>query len=102
MPQKYYRRNNGAKNFIEPELERRSLVIMTSIDVKGAFDAASWTSILHVLKELNFPKNLYNLSKGYFSNRTAVMTMNNVSETRRITKGCPQGSCCGPGLWNVL
>ena len=18
-----------------------------------------------------------------------------------ITKGCPQGSCCGPGLWNV-
>jgi hypothetical protein len=18
-----------------------------------------------------------------------------------ITKGCPQGSCCGPGLWNI-
>jgi len=28
--------------------------------------------------------------------------MNNVSETRRITKGCPQVSCCGPGFWNVL
>jgi len=28
--------------------------------------------------------------------------MINVSETRRITKGCPQGSCCGPGFWNVL
>jgi len=28
--------------------------------------------------------------------------MKNVSETRRITKGCPQGSCCGPGFWNEL
>jgi len=75
---------------------------MTSLDVKEAFDAASWTSILHDLKELNCPRNLYNLSKGYFSNRTAVLTMNNVSETRRITKGCPHGSCYGPGFWNVL
>ena len=30
------------------------------------------------------------------------MTTNNVSVKRRITKGCPQGSCCGPGFWNVL
>jgi hypothetical protein len=21
---------------------------------------------------------------------------------RNVTKGCPQGSCCGPGFWNVL
>jgi len=28
--------------------------------------------------------------------------MNNVSETRRFTKGCPQISCCGPGFWKVL
>jgi hypothetical protein len=20
---------------------------------------------------------------------------------KKITKGCPQGSCCGPGLWNI-
>jgi hypothetical protein len=20
---------------------------------------------------------------------------------RQITKGCPQGSCCSPGLWNI-
>jgi len=54
------------------------------------------------LREFNFPRNLYNLSKGYFSNRTVALTMNNVSETRRITKGCSQGSCCEPGFWNVL
>jgi hypothetical protein len=20
---------------------------------------------------------------------------------REVSKGCPQGSCCGPGLWNI-
>jgi len=41
-----------AEMFIEPVLERRGVVIMTNLDVKGAFDAASWTSILHGLKNL--------------------------------------------------
>jgi hypothetical protein len=91
-----------AKRFIEPVLESRGAVIMTSLDVKGAFDAASWQRIVYGLKELNCPRNLYNLSKGYFSHRTAVMTMNNVRVEKRITKGCPHGSCCGPGFWSVL
>jgi hypothetical protein len=30
------------------------------------------------------------------------MTTNNVRVEKRITKGCPPGSCCGPGYWNVL
>ena len=51
-----------AKRFIEPILESRGAVIMMSLDVKGAFDAASWQSILYGLKELNCPRNLYNLS----------------------------------------
>jgi len=90
------------KIFIEPVLEKRGVVIMTRLDVKGAFDSAFWPSILHSLKELSCPRNLYNLSKGYFSHRIAVMSTNNVSTKRRVTKGCPQGSCCGSGFWNVL
>jgi hypothetical protein len=30
------------------------------------------------------------------------MSTNSVSIKRRVTKGCPQGSCCGPGFWNLL
>jgi len=91
-----------AKKFIQPVLENRGLVIMTSLDVKGAFDAAWWPSILQALKDLGCPRNLYNLIKGFFSQRTAVMFTNSVSIKRRITKGCPQGSCCRPGFWNLL
>jgi len=82
-----------AKTFIEPVLENRGVVIMTSLDVTGAFGAAFWPSILHGLKELSCPRNFYNPSKGYFSHRIAVMTTNNVSTKRSVTKGCSQGSC---------
>jgi hypothetical protein len=75
--------------------------ILVSLHVKGAFDAAWWPSILKTLKELNCPKNLYNLAKSYFSERTATMSTNTMRMEREVTKGCPQGSCCGPGFWNI-
>jgi len=91
-----------AKQFTEPVLKERGLVIMTSLDVMGAFDAAWWPGILKGVKDLSCPRNLYNLSKGYFSNRTAVMNSNSITIKRRVTKVSPQGSCCGPGYSNVL
>jgi hypothetical protein len=33
--------------------------------------------------------------------RKAVMTLNKYSKKKNITRGCPQGSCCRPGLWNI-
>ena len=69
--------------------------------MKSAFDAAWWPSILHALKEFNCPRNLYNVITNYFSERSASMTIGNQTIEREVTKGCPQGSCCGPGLWNV-
>jgi hypothetical protein len=53
------------------------------------------------LKDFNCPRNLYNLTKSYFSQRTAVMSTNTVQVEREVIKGCPQGSCCGPGFWNI-
>jgi hypothetical protein len=90
-----------AKKFIGPKLVKGKVVIMTSLDVKGAFDAAWWPSILKGLKDSGCPRNLY-LSKGYFSHRSAVMSTNSISIERSVTKGCSQGSCCGPGIWNLL
>ena len=56
---------------------------------------------MKTLKEFNCPRNLYKLAKSYFSERTANMTINSVQMEREVNKGCPQCSCCGPGLWNV-
>jgi hypothetical protein len=32
----------------------------------------------------------------------AIFQTNTYREERKVTMGCPQGSCCGPGFWNVL
>ena len=50
---------------------------MTSLDVKGAFDAAWWPAILRELREAKCPPNLYHLAQDYFKERRAVMLINN-------------------------
>jgi len=75
---------------------------MTSLDVQGTFDSTWWPEILKGLRDFNCSRNLYKLSKEFFNNRTAVMTTNNYSIERNITKECPQVSCSGPSFWHVL
>ena len=89
------------RRFIEPQLEKGRLVIMVSLDLRGAFDSAWWPAILKGLRDAKCPRNLYNLTLDYLKERKAVININNFNIEKRITKGCPQGSCCGPGLWNI-
>jgi hypothetical protein len=70
--------------------------------VEGAFNCAWAPSVFRNLQESGFPRNLYNLTKNCFSQRAATMTTNNIKIERAVNKGCPQGSCLGPGLWNIL
>jgi hypothetical protein len=71
-------------------------------DVKGAFDAAWWPSILQKLRQLKCPKNLYDLSSSYFSNRKATLSINNYTTGKEVQRVCPQGSYCGLGFWNGM
>ena len=82
-------------------MKQGHIAILDSLDVKGAFDAAWWPSILKTLKEFNCPTNLYNLAKSYLSERSAIFATNSVQMERQVTKGYPQDSCCGPGFWNI-
>ena len=77
------------------------LRVLVSLDVNGAFDAAWWPNILNGLKVRGCPKNLYNLTKSHFSQRTAILSTNSVRMEREVSKGCPQVSCCGTGFWNI-
>jgi hypothetical protein len=52
----------AVKQFIETELERGRVVIMASLDVQGAFDAAWWPAILKGLRDAKCPRNLYQLT----------------------------------------
>jgi len=90
------------KNFIEESLKLKQCTVIVSLDVKGAFDAAWWPSILNKLRELKCPNNLNNLSPCYFSNRKATLPINNYTTEKEGQKGFPQGTCYFPGFWNVV
>jgi Reverse transcriptase (RNA-dependent DNA polymerase). len=90
------------KQYALSHIYHRNYIIMISLDIQGAFDSASWPSILNNLPALKCPRNLYNLARSYFSERVVILQTNAYRTERNVMKGCPQGSCCGPGFWNVL
>jgi hypothetical protein len=89
------------KDFFNECLAAGEVIVLVRLDVKWAFDAAWWPSILNRLRASGCPKNLYDLTKSYFGRRTAILSTNSVRLERELSKGCPQGSCCGPGFWNI-
>ena len=89
------------KKFVKEGLAAGEVIALISLDVKGAFDAAFWSSILSRLRACGCPRNLYNLSKSYFSQRTAILSSNSIRLQKSVSKGCPRGSCCRPGFWNL-
>ena len=91
----------AAREYIEEGFENGEVVALVSLDVAGAFNSAWWPSILKTLRDSGCPRNLLNLTKSYFTNRVAILQTNNNKIEAEVTKGCPQGSCCGPGHRNI-
>jgi len=89
------------KAFVQESLDAGEVIALISLDVHGAFDAAWWPGVLRELRESKCPKNLYRLTMSYFTQRTAVLSTNSLRTEEAISRGCPQGSCCGPGFWNL-
>jgi ribonuclease HI len=89
------------KEYLEEGLRQGQIAILLSLDVKAAFDSASWATILAALQNFKCPKNLYILARSYFSDRTAVLSTNSIRIEQKVSKGCPQGSSCGPAFWNI-
>ena len=70
--------------------------------MEGAFNSTWVNGVLKNLQESGCPRNLYNLTKNYFTQRKATMAKNKIKIERAVSKGYPQGSCLGPGLWNIF
>jgi hypothetical protein len=90
------------QEYMEDGFRKGEVAMLVSLDVEAAFDAAWWPAILKSLNDSRCPRNLYNLTRSNFSNRRATLQTNNIKIEANITRGCPQGSCCGPGMWNIF
>jgi hypothetical protein len=41
------------------------------------------------------------LFNSYLKQKSAILSTNSIKIEGYISRGCPQGSCCGPGQWNI-
>ena len=57
---------------------------------------------MEALKGKDCPIYLINMIISYFQNRRIVTNSHNTKLEKNLTQGAPQGSCCGPLLWNIL
>jgi hypothetical protein len=91
----------AVKNTVDEGLKTGEVIILVSLDIQTAFDAAWWPNILKSLQHCGCPRNLYYLIKSYLNQRSAILSTNSIKMERDISRGCPQGSCGGLGLWNI-
>ena len=76
--------------------------IIATLDVKNAFNTASWDMILDALAQYNIPKYLIETIRSYFRGRTLMYNTSEGVQTHIVSAGVPQGSVLGPLLWNLM
>ncbi|GFV06645.1 uncharacterized protein TNCV_2949671 [Trichonephila clavipes] len=80
----------------------KTMRLLISLDIKGAFDNDWWPGILHLLKSFKVPKNIVCLIRSFLQCRSADLILGNVTKNRVLEKGCPQGAVMGHFLWNLI
>ncbi|GBO09339.1 Putative protein in type-1 retrotransposable element R1DM [Araneus ventricosus] len=97
--------DNALSSLVEKiyEYKRQKLhVAVVSVDIKGAFDNLHYGSILTKLNECGCPSNIRGIFESLLEDRKVVIPTNNGIAQQPQSRGCPQGSCSGPALWNLV
>lgn len=77
-------------------------VLTVSIDIAGAFDNLWWPGLFQELQEMECPQQIYRILRNYCQDRYATLRCLMEKIGKVLSKGCPQGSICGPIFWDII
>ncbi|UYV69164.1 hypothetical protein LAZ67_6002623, partial [Cordylochernes scorpioides] len=87
---------------VEMGLNKGAWVLFVALDIDGAFNSMSWNKLMRNLMDMGCPDNLCSLILDFLRDRRISLSFGGRKLERNCARGCPQGSCCGPILWNIL
>lgn len=76
--------------------------LISTLDIKNAFNSARWDCKQKALGNLKVPLYLRRMVANYLSERTLWYRTEDGLAEYNITGGVPQGSVLGPLLWNTM
>ncbi|KAH8273754.1 hypothetical protein KR018_011937, partial [Drosophila ironensis] len=72
------------------------------LDVKNAFNTASWEKIMQCLTRMNIDRYLVRIVGSYLNDRVLQYATSDGNKSQKVTGGVPQGLVLGPTLWNLM
>ncbi|UYV73376.1 hypothetical protein LAZ67_10002942 [Cordylochernes scorpioides] len=87
---------------VEMGLNKGAWVLFVALDIDGAFNSMNWNKLMGNLMDMGCPDNLCSLVRDFLRDRRISLSFGGRKLERNCARGCPQGSCCGPILWNIL
>ena len=64
--------------------------------------ATSFKTITDSLSEFNLPQLIVRWINAMLRSRTVTVTVQGISVSKRVKKGCPQGGIMSPLFWNLV
>ena len=80
----------------------KNYVLGAFIDIAGAFDNTSHTSICTALVRKGVDRQTTAWISSMLQNRQAIVTLGHATNKFYVTKGCPQGRVLSPLLWSLV
>ena len=86
----------------EYAMARNEFATLALLDVEGAFDNATYPSMLNPLRDKGTPENFISWLQDFLYCRKSMITIKGEHRVIHHTKGTPQGGCSSPYLWNCV
>lgn len=87
---------------IEKTFDYKELLLAAFLDVEGAFDNASFTSMRRAMRSRGFSKSIIDWIEEMLSKREISAYLGDSVVRVRAVQGCPQGGVISPLLWSLV